>query len=64
MLFHMYIWNTYTSHIRHLAANTHFSTINKVWGYAVKHDFVKLLEQKTEIMEFKFLILQVKRLSL
>ena len=29
-LFHMYIWDIYTPHIRHLAANTHFSTINKV----------------------------------
>lgn len=30
MLFHMYIWNIYTSHIRLLAANRYFSTINKV----------------------------------
>ena len=61
-LFHMYIWNIYTPHIRHLAANTHFSIINKVWGHAVKHDFVELLRQKIlDIMELKFLILKIRR---
>ena len=57
---HVYMEH-FTSHIRHLAANTHFNTINKVWGYAVKHDFVKLLEKKTlEIMELKFLNLKIR----
>lgn len=52
MLFHMYTWKSYTAHMRHLAANTHFITINKAYRSTVRRDFVKLLKQETlEIME-------------
>lgn len=57
MLFHMYAWKSYTAHIRHLAANTHFITINKAYRSTVRRDFVKLLKQEAlEIMESKLFI--------
>lgn len=53
----MYAWKSYTAHIRHLAANTHFITINKAYRSTVRRDFVKLLKQETlEIMESKVFI--------
>lgn len=53
----MYTWKSYTAHIRHLAAITHFITINKAYRSTVRRDFVKLLKQETlEIMELKLFI--------
>lgn len=56
----MYTWKSYTAHIRHLAADTHFITINKAYRSTVRRDFVKLLKQETlEIMELKLFLSQV-----